>query len=171
MDEFGKYLLAFSVNFDSDQHCEAFSFDDSYDNRPLKQMILISDIIQKLLHRRLKKSEKESKFLDFSEKPFYVGMLQYHSLYFVAIYQEAVIKFNQNQIDHIHASLTGIASSFFALFHSATETPVITDETTDSFLEAIPIILYQNTLKNVKNCKFCSIEKVCVPKILEQKIQ
>ena len=171
-DELGNILLAHSFNFDSDNQCETFFQINETFSFQTKSFELVTEIIQKLLERRLKKyNDSESAFIDFSENPFYVTMLQYHSIYFIAVYPEMEGKFTNAQKEHIHASLKGIASSFFAVFYSETNIPNITYGSTALFLETIPVILYQNSLKKTRNCRNCSIEKKCIPKLIEKKIQ
>lgn len=171
-NEIGNILLSYSFNFDTDNQCETFFHINDVPTFQTKKFELVTEIIQKLLERRLKKyTEFESACIDFSENPFYVTMLQYHSIYFIAVYPEIEGEFTTAQKEHIHASLKGIASSFFAVFYSESIVPKITTDSSKIFLETIPIILYQNSLKKTRNCRNCSIEKKCVPKLIEQKIQ
>lgn len=172
IDDQGKYLFSSSFEFESSDSCETFfSKFKTEDKESIFRLKTVSEIITRLLTRRLLiNQQKERNFIDLSEKPFYISLLHYHKLNFVAIYSEIENQFTDNIKDFIRGSLQGIASTFIAL-HSTLDQEYqnITPESENEFLQAIPVILYQQDL-NSRNCGFCSNEKICLPKVLEKKI-
>lgn len=173
LDDQRNNIFSHSFDFESDEQCETFGFRFTKNNATrVVELNFLLDLIKKLLINMASKGIAKDNFVDFFLPTQYFSLLQFHGLYFIAVYSENDKKFSPVQKEFMQGSLRGIATTFLAICNpDRKHKHQLTNEELITFIEAVHVLVSQTSKEmSIRNCILCPPEKYCIPKLLLKNI-